>query len=94
MNIQDKLLNNLSKHYLNTAIKKVVRNLQILPKEVMQSGDDSLLKNAWDEIYLQVQQEYFLSWKLYEEMIRNICIDKNGTVTKETWRKVLRNRLY
>jgi hypothetical protein len=73
MNIQDKLLNNLSNHYLNTAVKKVVRNLQVLPKEVMQSGDDSPLNNVWDEICVQVQNEYFLSWDMYEDLIRNTC---------------------
>lgn len=33
------------------------------------SGDDSTLNNAWEEICVQVQDEYSYCWSAYEELI-------------------------
>lgn len=36
------------------------------------SGDDSGLTSAWEEICVQVQDEYSLDWDIYEEFIRDL----------------------
>ena len=36
------------------------------------SGDDSGLISAWEEICVQVQDEYSLDWDIYEQFIRDL----------------------
>jgi hypothetical protein len=40
--------------------------------EGMQSGDDTPLKNIWDEICVQVQYDYSIYWPYYEELMEDI----------------------
>jgi len=47
--------------------KKVVRDLKILPYTL--SGDDSGLKNVWEEICFQIQHEYSFFWDAYDETV-------------------------
>jgi hypothetical protein len=70
---EEKLLNNLAQHYITSLTKKAVRQIMRLPKEAMMSGDDSPLKNVWDEICVQVQGEHFFCWDLYPDMISEFC---------------------
>jgi len=35
----------------------------------MQSGDDTPLKNIWDEVCVQVQDDYSVMWDAYEDTI-------------------------
>lgn len=37
--------------------------------EGMQSGDDTPLRNIWDEVCVQAQVEYSVLWDAYEEVI-------------------------
>jgi hypothetical protein len=34
--------------------------------------EDFLLKNAWDEICVQIQSEYFVHWDVYDETVRDL----------------------
>lgn len=34
--------------------------------------EDFLLKNAWDEICVQIQSEYFIHWDVYDETVRDL----------------------
>ncbi len=67
------ILSRLHDFYIDSLKKRVVRKIQRLPKNAMLSGDDSPLKNVWDEICVQVQIQYFYSWHLYESLIRDVC---------------------
>ena len=55
--------------------KKVIRKLQALKGDNILSGDDSGLKNAWDEICVQVQLEDSIFGGLYEGLTYEIISD-------------------
>lgn len=51
-----------------------VRDLQRMDGEALLSGDCSGLRNTWDEICVQQQQEHSFSWRAYLATIE-ACID-------------------
>ena len=54
MNPRDKIISRLADLECKRVSRKVIRNLQRLT-EGMQSGDDSVLANVWDEVCVQVR---------------------------------------
>ena len=50
--------------------KKVIRQLQKMTEE-MQSGEDSALKNVWEEICVQVRFQHSIYWGLYLDIIES-----------------------
>lgn len=73
---ESKILSQLIDKYIQTIVNKVVYQIRRVPKEAMISGDDSGLKNMWDELCVQVQDEHFQNWNLLDDLIENICEDK------------------
>jgi hypothetical protein len=59
---------------------RVVRYLRTI--EVTLSGDDSPLKNAWEEICVQVQFEQSFYWETYEQMV-DLAIEEEVTKLPE-----------
>jgi hypothetical protein len=53
--------------------KRVIRDIKRLPKECRQSGDDSPLRNVWEEWVVQMQGTHSDSYDVYEETIRVTC---------------------
>lgn len=51
--------------------RRTISQLQRL-RDGMQSGDDSVLANIWDEVCVQAQREESVSWDLYLDLIRNL----------------------
>lgn len=76
LSIQEKIIDELAEHYLDILIRQVVKAIQKVPKSAMTSGQDSGLKNAWDEICVQVQDERFDSWDLLDDMVGLVSEDK------------------
>lgn len=62
---------------INTKYKRytaeVLNLIKALPPECRQSGDDSGLKNVWEEWKAQVQEEHSVFYESYEETIRSLC---------------------
>jgi hypothetical protein len=52
--------------------RKIIATLQGLNNELL-SGEDSPLKNTWDEICVQVQFEASFSWEAYDETVRGLA---------------------
>jgi len=52
--------------------RRVIADLQRMDTGQL-SGDDSGLKNAWDEISVQVQQDHSIYWETYDEIVRNLA---------------------
>jgi len=50
--------------------KRAIRSLQALRETHLQSGADSGLRDAWDEICVQVQDEESALWEAYLDTIR------------------------
>lgn len=55
-------------------VRQVIQEIKDLPDECRQSGDDSGLKDVWEEYKYQIQHEEFaVSWA-YGETIRSLCV--------------------
>jgi hypothetical protein len=65
----EQLLQDLNNFVANRIARKVVYELKV-SKFPKLSGDDSALKNCWDEICVQVQDERSLDWWAYEDAIK------------------------
>ncbi len=50
--------------------KRTIRSLQALRETHLQSGDDSGLRDAWDEVCVQVQDDFSPLWPAYLDTIR------------------------
>jgi len=72
MDIDSRLLNQITDYYLEKAVKKAVYIIQRLPKEAM-SMNAPYLKNVWDEICVQKQEEECLHWELIDSMVEGVC---------------------
>lgn len=49
-------------------VQSVIANFEELPKDCMQSGDDSCLQNVWEEFCVQAQLEESAFWDMYLDM--------------------------
>ncbi len=68
MEFKDEIIYGISKSVCEGVSRKVILKLQKMT-EGMQSGDDSPLKNIWDEICVQVQHQESIYWSCYEDVI-------------------------
>jgi hypothetical protein len=68
MDYKDRIILQIAQSACDRVAKKVIRNLQRMTDCL--SGDDSPLKNVWDEICVQVQYEESFMWEVYLEQIR------------------------
>jgi hypothetical protein len=50
-------------------------------REGLQSGDDGLLTNLWEEFCAQVQGEHSIYWSEYEVLVRDIVARESATLT-------------
>lgn len=73
MDLQEyKLLMELNTYHTKALVAKVVYDLQKLKGDgYVLSGENSGLKNVWDEICVQIQGEYSFHWEAYESTIFN-----------------------
>jgi hypothetical protein len=69
-----KLLLELNRMYVAQITDKVICQLEIMTdKNMLQSGEDSGLKNVWEEYCVQVQDEESFLWEAYRHTISQ-CI--------------------
>lgn len=63
----------LAEHTCRRIARKTILSLQAINmEEALQSSKESGLKNTWDEICAQFQDEFWLCWDVYELTIRSI----------------------
>lgn len=66
------LLFDLNSHHVDEVTTRIIKDLTALnDPNVLQSGEDTILKNTWEEICVQVQGEESIYWDIYEETIYN-----------------------
>jgi hypothetical protein len=71
MKYHDNIIKFLAHHACLGISQKVVGTLRKIT-DGMQSGDNSGLKNIWDEICVQMQDEQSTMWDAYEDTICHI----------------------
>lgn len=82
MDSQDKILRSIANRECSRVARKVVRTLQGMTQG-MQSGDDSGLRNLWDEICVQVQGEESAMWGGYSHTICALIAKNISGLTTE-----------
>lgn len=73
MNPRDRIISRLADLECKRLSRKVIRGLQKMT-EGMQSGDDSVLANVWDEVCVQVQGQEFVMWDVYLDTISSVIV--------------------
>lgn len=57
-------------------LEKVIEALDQMPSLLQLQGAKSTLNSVWEEICVQAQSENFDDWELYEQQIRDLCLDE------------------
>ena len=68
MDERDRIIASIGQRECKRLANKVRRELQRMTAEML-SGDDTCLKNIWDEVCIQVQGEESFFWESYEDVI-------------------------
>ena len=71
MNYKDKIISAFARIGCEKVSGNVIRDLRKMT-EGMQSGDDSNLKNIWDEICVQVQDVESAMWDFYVDVMGSL----------------------
>jgi hypothetical protein len=71
MKAKDSIIADIADRSCHRIARTAIRNLQKM-KDCLSSGDDSCLKNVWDEICVQEQMEESIFWNAYETTIKKM----------------------
>lgn len=71
MDFRDKIISEIADAECEKISRKVILALQ-KNVDCLMAGDDSGLKNIWDEICVQVQDEYSYYWDSYVETVEGL----------------------
>jgi hypothetical protein len=69
-------------------VESVIASIKVLPDNCRQSGDDSKLKDVWDEFKYQLQEEQSSFFGFYEDTIRRLCAEAITRQGRE-WKQLL-----
>ncbi|BCV20628.1 hypothetical protein [Moorella sp. Hama-1] len=79
--MKDEVIEIIEAKYMEYA-RMVIDKIKALGDECRLSGDDSPLKNVWEEFKFQVQEGQSIFFDLYEEIIRSFCRDVIGSLSE------------
>jgi hypothetical protein len=71
MEYRDRIIKDIARRECKRISRKTILALQKM-KDGMQSGEDSPLRNAWDEVCVQVQGDESYLWSAYQDTIEGI----------------------
>src|SRR5262245_50759121 len=77
------LLCRLVKRMYDGLISQVLADIKSLPDGCRQSGDDSKLKDVWEEYKYQIQRDESGMFDLYVQVIRDICARRVQSVERD-----------
>jgi len=83
LDYRDSIIAGIAKIECLRISKKIIRALQRL-SDGMQSGDDTPLKNIWDEICVQVQYEESVMWDAYLSTVSQIILPEVEKLDEHT----------
>lgn len=63
----------VAKAMYSKLVEKVIAEIKALPENCRQSGDDSVLKDVWEEFKYQFQREHSVVFAAYEDTIQRMC---------------------
>jgi hypothetical protein len=74
MMLSTQIITSLAEKLTQKMASKIIRHLQ--KSTITLSGDDSGLKNTWDEICVQIQYEYSFHWEVYLDLVEKLCLEE------------------
>jgi hypothetical protein len=74
MMLSTQIITSLAEKLTQKMASKIIRHLQ--KSTITLSGDDSGLKNTWDEICVQIQYEYSFHWEVYLGLVEKLCLEE------------------
>lgn len=81
MQCHDRIISEFAKRECTRIARRIIRKLQKMTDALL-SGDDTVLKNTWDEICVQVQFEQSFYWDVYvDEIMHLVSIELNSQPT-------------
>jgi hypothetical protein len=78
-----KLVRGLVNTMYDGLVGQVIADIKALPDSCRQSGDDSKLRNVWEEFKYQVQREEFVMFDAYAQTIQDICTKRLHAVERD-----------
>ncbi len=72
MDIQKERISQSAKNECQRITARVTQRLQKLKNDSLLSGDDSILRNTWEEICVQIQGERSIFWDVYFHTIQQM----------------------
>ncbi len=72
MKIEEKFLDDIVDYYIDKTVKSTVHNIQRITRDAM-TLNVPYLKNVWDEICVQKQNDECFHWGLIDEMVEMTC---------------------
>ena len=82
MDARDKVLAALAEREGGRIARGVIRKLQRMT-EGMQSGADTILRNLWDEVCVQVQGQESVIWDTYLDTIDTLIQESSEKLSKD-----------
>jgi hypothetical protein len=73
----------LVKSMYDGLVGQVIADIKALPDSCRQSGDDSKLKDVWEEYKYQLQREQSAMFELYVQVIQDICTRRVEGIERE-----------
>ncbi len=64
-------------------VETVITDIKSLPDNCRQSGDDSKLKDVWEEFKYEIQREQSILFFAYEDTIQRICARQVAELDRE-----------
>lgn len=77
MDYKDDIITDIAEIYCRDIENKVIQKMQNM-KDEMQSGEDSVLQNLWEEFCVQIQEEESITWKHYIDLAYRFIEKKVG----------------
>jgi len=87
MNYRDKIISDIAEAACNRLSRKVIHSLMQL-NQGMQSGSDTPLKNIWDEICVQVQDQESVMWDAYSDTMESLILENVTQLDTATKRAI------
>ncbi len=98
MDLEERIISDRAKRECQRISTSVIRQLQKLKVDSLLSGEDSILKNTWNEICVQIQGERSIFWDEYvltiEHMVDSQVNKLSSDIQMAIWLQTDNGRIW
>lgn len=74
MNYKERMLLEITTHYLDKSVTKVISKIKKRPIDTMLFSETcDMLNDMWEEVCVQVQEDMGWAWPSYDYTVRDLC---------------------